>query len=71
LFPALCAARLWFGISDVARIFGATAGLICLLFADRYAKATEEDKKEADKMFRKVGEAYAILSDKQKRFDVN
>jgi len=34
---------------------------------DRHANATDEEKKEAEKQFKEIGEAYAILSDPKKR----
>lgn len=34
---------------------------------DRHASANEEEKREQEKKFKEVGEAYAILSDQQKR----
>lgn len=38
---------------------------------DRHANASDEEKREEEKKFKEVGEAYAVLSDKQKknRFD--
>ena len=34
---------------------------------DRFPNATEEEKKEEEKKFKEVGEAYAVLSDAKKR----
>lgn len=34
---------------------------------DRHSNATEEEKQEQEKKFKEVGEAYAVLSDPQKR----
>ncbi|RDD37058.1 DnaJ-like protein subfamily C member 7 [Trichoplax sp. H2] len=34
---------------------------------DRHASATEEERKKEELLFKEVGEAYAVLSDKQKR----
>ena len=34
---------------------------------DKHANGTEEEKAEAEKKFKEIGEAYAILSDSQKR----
>jgi len=42
--------------------------LSLIFFLDRHSNSSEEDKKKAEKMFKEIGEAYAILSDKQKRF---
>ena len=37
------------------------------IFADRHAGASEEEKKEHEKKFKEVGEAYGVLSDTKKR----
>ena len=37
------------------------------MFPDRHASATEDEKKEQEKKFKEVGEAYGVLSDKKKR----
>ena len=37
------------------------------MFADRHAGASEEEKKEHEKKFKEVGEAYGVLSDTKKR----
>ncbi|KAJ8934200.1 hypothetical protein NQ314_013517 [Rhamnusium bicolor] len=34
---------------------------------DRHANATEDEKKEQEKKFKEVGEAYGILSDPKKK----
>merc|ERR1712025_1051795 len=34
---------------------------------DRHSSATEEEKKEAEKKFKEIGEAYGVLSDAKKR----
>ena len=36
-------------------------------FLDRFPNETEEVKKEEEKKFKEVGEAYAVLSDAKKR----
>ena len=36
-------------------------------FADRHSSATEEEKKEHERKFKEIGEAYGILSDAKKR----
>lgn len=38
-----------------------------IYFIDRHANATEGEKKEQEKKFKEVGEAYGILSDPKKR----
>lgn len=38
-----------------------------LYFTDRHANASEGEKKEQEKKFKDVGEAYGILSDPKKR----
>jgi len=38
-----------------------------LYFIDRHANATEGEKREQEKKFKEVGEAYGILSDPKKR----
>lgn len=38
-----------------------------LLHTDRHPNATEGEKKEQEKKFKEVGEAYGILSDPKKR----
>lgn len=35
--------------------------------SDRHANATEEEKKEHEKKFKEVGEAYGVLTDSKKR----
>ncbi len=37
------------------------------MFSDRHSSATEEEKKEHEKKFKEVGEAYGVLSDSKKR----
>ena len=37
------------------------------MFSDRHANATEDEKKEHEKKFKEVGEAYGVLSDSKKR----
>ena len=37
------------------------------LLLDRHSSATEEEKKEAEKKFKEIGEAYGVLSDAKKR----
>ena len=37
------------------------------IFPDRHANATEDEKKEHEKKFKEVGEAYGVLSDRKKR----
>ena len=37
------------------------------MFADRHASATELQRKEQEKQFKEIGEAYEILSDPKKR----
>lgn len=39
----------------------------CKFISDRHANATDEDKKEHERKFKEVGEAYGILSDTKKR----
>jgi len=34
---------------------------------DRHSGGSEEDRKEAEKSFKEVGEAYSVLSDRRKR----
>jgi DnaJ family protein C protein 7 len=36
-------------------------------FSDRHAGATDDEKKEHEKKFKEVGEAYGVLSDTKKR----
>lgn len=38
-----------------------------LYFIDRHANASEGEKREQEKKFKEVGEAYGILSDPKKR----
>lgn len=40
---------------------------ITLLLTDRHSNATEEEKKEQEKKFKELGEAYGILSDTKKK----
>ncbi len=44
-----------------------TPGNNCTPFLDRHSSATEEEKKEHEKKFKEVGEAYGVLSDSKKR----
>ena len=37
------------------------------LSADRHANASDAEKKEEEKKFKEVGEAYTVLSDSKKR----
>lgn len=41
---------------------------INVYFTDRHANASEGEKKEQEKKFKEVGEAYGILSDPKKRY---
>jgi DnaJ family protein C protein 7 len=36
-------------------------------FSDRHASASESEKKDHEKKFKEIGEAYAVLSDSRKR----
>lgn len=38
-----------------------------LCISDRHANASDDEKKEQEKKFKEVGEAYGILSDPKKR----
>lgn len=40
---------------------------MCLVSSDRHSASTEDEKKEAEKMFKDVAEAYEVLSDKEKK----
>lgn len=41
--------------------------LLHIFFIDRHANASEGEKREQEKKFKEVGEAYGILSDPKKR----
>ena len=36
-------------------------------FSDRHSSSSEDDKKEHEKKFKEIGEAYGVLSDAKKR----
>lgn len=40
---------------------------LAYIVLDRHSNATAAEKQEQEKKFKEVGEAYAVLSDKQKR----
>ena len=40
---------------------------MCIPFADRHSSASEDERKEHEKKFKEVGEAYGVLSDTKKR----